>query len=80
MIRVDPKTKECPGGTKPCSTKTSAENTVCIEPEKVSECPITGVTLSETPVNGFTRVGEYGGTNVNLYYTKDADSLPITAV
>ena len=44
VTRVDPSTKQCPAGTKPCSSKTSDENTVCYaEADHASKCPITGL-------------------------------------
>ena len=37
---------KCPDGTKPCSTKTSPENTLCYPSDELSSsCPITGLDI-----------------------------------
>ena len=42
--RVSKDSLECPSGTKPCTTATSYENTICIdESEDLSTCPITAM-------------------------------------
>jgi len=43
VVRPDMSTKKCPSGYKPCSMKTSLNNTICFEEGKRETCPITAV-------------------------------------
>ena len=88
VTRPDLETKLCPEGTKPCSSKTTIDNTVCYpEADIDSSCPITDfkfVASSEKKTysdRGYTTIELSGGPkDQNLFvYSKTAtDNLPIT--
>ena len=47
VTRVDPTTLACPSGTVPCSTNTSATNTVCYPSNQLAtSCPINGIEIT----------------------------------
>jgi hypothetical protein len=83
-IRPDPVTLACPTGTEKCSDQTTADNTICFDSTlyKEDECPITK----------FEFINEIGDCSqadsetldfvngVTLCYSKDADSMPATAI
>ena len=79
----------CPEGTEACSTKTSAENTVCYaRSDKEDSCPITHMMIvtaaeKEGIADDHTFVLISGndtsnGTELYLAYSKDADNLPVS--
>ena len=59
VTRPDPTTLNCPAGTVACSTKTSADNTICYPPDELEKCPITDMYTydpsTHTPVNMTTQ-------------------------
>ena len=86
-IRVDESGK-CPDGTKPCSSNTSLQNTICYPPEDLdSSCPITDIDIIEMSGAETKKKSRNNGDNViqldsshAITYSKDRDSLPITTI
>ena len=39
-VRVEKKTRKCPEGYVACSRFTGLTETICIEPDKIDDCPI----------------------------------------
>lgn len=86
--RVDPATNQCPGMKLPCSTKTSPENTICVHPTLIEQCPITFVTIVETSEDSGPVLPseiqdiEYDYVNLTeskaIVYSKNTDNLPIS--
>ena len=86
--RVDPETRSCPGVLRPCSTKTSPENTICTHPTLKETCPITFIAIIEKDNLGLIfpldelkgsdyEISDFSDTHA-VVYSKDTDSLPIT--
>ena len=73
----------CPQGTAPCSTKTSAFNTICYPQDQIAQsCPITEVIFKkkvDRVDRGYKRLNLPGG-GAFLYTKTEADSRPITAM
>lgn len=74
----------CPSGTVPCSTVTTAENTVCYPSSEVPQnCPVTELKAVKSTESASDTYLDYGkaaiaGTNYVLVFGKNADSLPLT--
>lgn len=82
--RVDPVTHECPGMKQPCSNNTSAENTICIHPSMIDQCPITYLAVidkanirqpPEELAGAQYEISDFTDTKA-IIYSKDTDNMP----
>lgn len=84
VVRPENSQSGCPEGYQPCSTKTSAANTVCYLPEDIdSSCPITSIeVITQAEYQAYFDTGAYKiqpFTNVYLVSSRSyTDRLPIS--
>ena len=84
VVRPENSQSGCPEGYQPCSTKTTAANTVCYLPEDIeSSCPITSIeVITQAEYQAYVDTGAYTVqpfTNVYLAFSKSyTNRLPIS--
>ena len=73
---------KCPSGTEPCSTKTSALNTICYPEEKLStHCPVTDIQIvTDSNAAKYDNYKKLDFNGRKLVYTNTGvDNRPITS-